>query len=170
MVDLHAFYYRNESRGIWKWNGGEGSRLESECKRLVRRQRPDTVNSALVRRVIAAGKADWGGIKYVTFSGDGSVRTPWGDGKWGDASSREKPNSFGVRDPRVSRRHAAPQLTRTAQPAHADGRGDPRRHAINHSGRAPNPPPPAFEDRRRRRQVAPPARGGGRAHLSLIHI
>ena len=40
MVDLHAFYYKNVTSGIWKWNGGEGSRLEAECSAIGARRPP----------------------------------------------------------------------------------------------------------------------------------
>jgi arabinosyltransferase len=89
MVDLHGFYYTNDSKGIWKWNGGEGSRLETTCKKAVKRGSPARSSAAVVKRVLAAGKAEWGGIKFVEFFGDGSLKTPWGDGKWGSADTPE---------------------------------------------------------------------------------
>jgi hypothetical protein len=96
MVDLHAYYYGGDDKkgakaGIWKWNGGEGSRLQSECKAAMRGGRPPA-EKPLVQQVLLAGKADWGGIKWVEFGRDGSLTTPWGKGKWGDASSAATPN------------------------------------------------------------------------------
>eukprot|EP00966_Prymnesium_polylepis_P105012 2432523-Prymnesium_polylepis.1 len=60
----------------------------------MRKGRPSASSSPIVQRVIAAGKAEWGGIKYVTFSAEGGLKTPWGDGKWGDASSAAKPDTI----------------------------------------------------------------------------
>ena len=37
------------------------------------------------QQALLAGKADWGGIKWVEFGADGTLKTPWGQGKWGDA-------------------------------------------------------------------------------------
>lgn len=42
---------------------------------------PRTSVTPVVRRVLQAGKARWGGIEFVTFSEDGSLKTPWGEGK-----------------------------------------------------------------------------------------
>jgi len=92
MVDLHAFYYKNDTEGIWKWNGGEGSRLEAKCKRLMKTGKPDPASSPVVQSIVTAGKAIWGGIKFIEFFSDGRLKTPWGDGQWGDASSPEKPD------------------------------------------------------------------------------
>ena len=94
MVDLHAYYYKGDTKGIWKWNGGEGSRLESSCKRAIKHGRPDASAAAILKTILAAGgKAEWGGIKYVEFHADGKFRTPWGDGKWGDATSTSAPRT-----------------------------------------------------------------------------
>lgn len=97
MVDLHAWYYlgddqRGEKAGIWKWNGGEGSRLMAECKAAVRPGAPSS-SKPLIQQILLAGKAEWGGIKWIEFGADGSLKTPWGNGKWGDASSAKRPNT-----------------------------------------------------------------------------
>ena len=37
-ADVHRFYYEKydmPEKGIWRWNGGEGTKLLTECKRLV---------------------------------------------------------------------------------------------------------------------------------------
>ena len=91
MVDLHAFYYDGEKKGIWKWNGGEGSRLEAECKQARRDGDP---NAPIVGRVQRAGKADWGGIRGLEFHAGGMLTTPWGKGTWGDASTEQKPDTI----------------------------------------------------------------------------
>ncbi len=43
---------------------------------------------------LKAGKAEWGGIKYVEFKADGTLSTPWGAGRWGDASSAARPSTL----------------------------------------------------------------------------
>ena len=87
MVDLHAFYHGNdapkgERAGIWKWNGGEGSRLQSECKASLKKG-PAALSTSLAQRALAAGKAEWGGIKWIEFQAGGALKTPWGEGVWG---------------------------------------------------------------------------------------
>ena len=89
MVDLHAFYYGGNKEGIWKWNGGEGSRLESECK-AARSAGGSHAGAQLVARVLRAGKAEWGGIKHLEFFEGGRLKTPWGQGRWGDATDPPK--------------------------------------------------------------------------------
>ena len=96
MVDLHAFYYlgddaKGDQAGIWKWNGGEGSRLQSMCKNAMKPGKPPA-EKALIQQVLLAKKATWGGIKWIEFGKDGALKTPWGAGTWGDASSADKPN------------------------------------------------------------------------------
>merc|ERR1719238_102978 len=98
MVDLHAWYHlddkaKGERAGIFKWNGGEGSRLQSECKAAMRPGRPPT-SKAHVQQVLLAKKAEWGGIKWIDFEADGTLGTPWGKGRWGDASTAKRPNAI----------------------------------------------------------------------------
>jgi len=95
MVDLHAYYYEDKKEGIWKWNGGEGSRLEAECKAAkASGSMGSAAGAKLVARVVNAGKAEWGGIRYIEFSERGRLKTPWGEGKWGDASSAKWPETI----------------------------------------------------------------------------
>ena len=82
MVDLHAYYHGNDmskgdKAGIWKWNGGEGSRLQAECKAAMKSGPPPT-SKPHIQQVLLAKKAEWGGIKWVEFGSDGSLSTPWG--------------------------------------------------------------------------------------------
>jgi hypothetical protein len=72
---------KGERAGIFKWNGGEGSRLESECKAAKKSGRPPATKPH-IQQVLLAKKADWGGVKWVEFHSDGSLTTPWGGGKW----------------------------------------------------------------------------------------
>jgi len=94
MADLHAYYYNNVSAGIMKWNGGEGSKLATECKAIPRDVKPDGGADAAVATALAAGKATWGGVEWVVFEPDGTFTTPWGNGKWGSASSKARPNTL----------------------------------------------------------------------------
>jgi len=91
MVDLHAYYYQQEKSGIHKWNGGEGSKLGSECKAIAKNGKPD-MSRPLLKRVV--GQAEWGGIKWLTFAEDGALATPWGAGRWGDATSDNRPDTI----------------------------------------------------------------------------
>ena len=36
----------------------------------------------------------WGGVGDIIFQPDGGLKTPWGQGKWGDASTPKKPNTL----------------------------------------------------------------------------
>ena len=54
----------------------------------------DSSRSPLEERVLTAGKAEWGGIKYIEFKSGGAMKTPWGSGKWGDVSSAERPTTL----------------------------------------------------------------------------
>ena len=98
MVDLHAFYHgddqpKGEKAGIWKWNGGEGSRLQAECKNAMKAGKPPA-NKPHVQQVLLAKKAAWGGVKWMEFSPDGTLKTPWGNGRWGDAATAKKPTTI----------------------------------------------------------------------------
>lgn len=44
--------------------------------------------------MLLAKKAAWGGVKWMEFGASGSLKTPWGSGEWGDASSDKKPNAI----------------------------------------------------------------------------
>ena len=45
-------------------------------------------------QVLLAKKAVWGGIKWLEFHPDGSLTTPWGKGRWGDAATAAKPSAI----------------------------------------------------------------------------
>ncbi len=81
---------RGTKAGIWRWNGGEGSRLQAECKANIKPGPPST-SKPLLQQILLAGKAEWGGIKWIEFGADGGLKTPWGNGKWGDT---KKPNTI----------------------------------------------------------------------------
>ena len=57
MVDLHAFYYHKEPHGIHKWNGGEGSKLGTECKAIAKASRLDTASPLLQTMDLASNHA-----------------------------------------------------------------------------------------------------------------
>lgn len=79
--------------GIWKWNGGEGSALGSECKGVDTRAMPDASDARVRQLLGGAGKLDWGGCTgCLTLAPDGSLRTPWGEGRWGVASTPHFPD------------------------------------------------------------------------------
>ena len=44
--------------------------------------------------MLLAKKAEWGGIKWIDFEADGTLGTPWGKGRWGDASTAKRPNAI----------------------------------------------------------------------------
>ena len=37
MEDLHRYYYEDENKGIFRWNGGEGTILGTQCKAELQR-------------------------------------------------------------------------------------------------------------------------------------
>ena len=94
MADLHAFYWGSDkqAKGLMRWNGGEGTVLLNTCKKLPRRA-PNR-GGALCERIAAVGSAEWGGTRGMTFHADGKLTTPWGSGKWGDASTDGKSTVF----------------------------------------------------------------------------
>lgn len=93
MVDLHAFYHLHEPTGIHRWNSGDGSKLSKECAKILK-DAPLRRGSPLVDKVVGAGKAEWGGIEWIKFNTDGSLSTPWGAGRWGDATTPKRPNTI----------------------------------------------------------------------------
>ena len=91
MMDLYAFYYQHEPKGIHRWNSGDGSRVGSECAWMPKEALP-TRGVPLINRIVSLGKAEWGGVKWIEFHADGSMDTPWGTGRWGDAMTPSRPN------------------------------------------------------------------------------
>ena len=91
MMDLYAFYYQHEPKGIHRWNSGDGSRVGSECAWMPKEALP-TRGVPLINRIVNLGKAEWGGGKWIEFHADGSMDTPWGTGRWGDAMTPSRPN------------------------------------------------------------------------------
>ena len=86
MRDVHKFYYEGDQKSIWRWNGGEGTKLWSECKGINQRASPDTSDPMIAR--VLNKKLDWGGcIGCLTFSDGGTLQTSWGAGRWGKAST-----------------------------------------------------------------------------------
>ena len=49
MADLHAYYYENDNKGIFRWNGGEGTVLGTQCKAELQRYQVVAVPCAVVR-------------------------------------------------------------------------------------------------------------------------
>jgi len=85
MVDVFAYFSEGRESGIWKWNGGEGSKLVDECKRIAQGATPDT-SLPHVAAVLNGGKIDWGGCTgCVTPLASGDLKTPWNGGRWGAA-------------------------------------------------------------------------------------
>ena len=45
MADLHAYYYENDNKKIFRWNGGEGTILGTQCKAELQRYQVSAVLS-----------------------------------------------------------------------------------------------------------------------------
>mgnify|MGYP006140506887 CR=1 FL=1 len=86
MDSVYGFYAQGVEDGIWKWNGGEGSKLMSECQEaVVRAGRPDA-SKPHIGRIIASGVIDWGGcLGCLKPQASGVLGTPWGQSSWGEA-------------------------------------------------------------------------------------
>jgi len=102
MRDLYNYYVLGSEgspqdlTGIWKWNGGEGSALNTECRAINTKATPDASN-AIVKRLLgpagAGSKLDWGGCAHcVELAPDGALKTPWGSGRWGATSTIHFPD------------------------------------------------------------------------------
>lgn len=92
MRDVAAYYHHGFEgdsaalTGIWKWNGGEGSALSSECAKVNLRRPPDGSRPEVA--ALLGAVADWGTCsKCMTFLESGVLKTPWGEGRWVDAST-----------------------------------------------------------------------------------
>lgn len=84
MVDIFKHYQQGQRGVLERWNGGEGLKVSNECK--FKGVRPDSAEGQgdpLVAAVLAAGKAAWGGVRWMRFGADGALQTPWGTGTWG---------------------------------------------------------------------------------------
>jgi len=89
MKDVHRFYYDKydiPEKGIWRWNGGEGTKLLTECKRINLNARPDPADPDVAR--VRGKKLEWGGCSgCLTLEPDGTLATSWGKGRWGKTST-----------------------------------------------------------------------------------
>jgi len=89
MKDVHRFYYDKydiPEKGIWRWNGGEGTKLLTECKRINLNARPDPADADVAR--VRGKKLEWGGCSgCLTLEPDGTLATSWGKGRWGKTST-----------------------------------------------------------------------------------
>jgi len=89
MKDVHRFYYEKydmPEKGIWRWNGGEGTKLLTECKRINLNARPDAADADVAR--VRGKKLEWGGCSgCLTLEPDGTLTTSWGKGRWGKTST-----------------------------------------------------------------------------------
>jgi len=89
MKDVHRFYYEKydtPEKGIWRWNGGEGTKLLTECKKINLNARPDASDADVAR--VRGKKLEWGGCSgCLTLEPDGTLTTSWGKGRWGKTST-----------------------------------------------------------------------------------
>ena len=89
MKDVHRFYYDKydiPEKGIWRWNGGEGTKLLPEGKRINLNARPDPADADVAR--VRGKKLEWGGCSgCLTLEPDGTLATSWGKGRWGKTST-----------------------------------------------------------------------------------
>ena len=68
--------------------------MQSACKAIARSRPP--AGKPHIDAILRAGKAEWGGVKWVEFGANGELKTPWGAGTWADAlpSAIVKPNTI----------------------------------------------------------------------------
>jgi len=87
MQDVFAFYFEGRESGIWRWNGGEGSKLMTECKKINQKASPDA-NKPHIARILQSGVIDWGTcLKCIKPKPGGVLGTPWEPGRWGEAGA-----------------------------------------------------------------------------------
>uniref|UniRef100_A0A7S3EV24 Nucleotide-diphospho-sugar transferase domain-containing protein n=1 Tax=Haptolina ericina TaxID=156174 RepID=A0A7S3EV24_9EUKA len=85
MQDVFAFYFKGVEKGIWRWNGGEGSKLLTECKKLKQAGAPDE-SKPHIAQILKSGVIDWGTcLKCIKPQRGGLLKTPWEPGRWGEA-------------------------------------------------------------------------------------
>jgi len=89
MKDVHRFYYEKydtPDKGIWRWNGGEGTKLLTECRKIDLKARPDASDADVAR--VRGKKLEWGGCSgCLSLEPDGTLTTSWGKGRWGKTST-----------------------------------------------------------------------------------
>ena len=99
MKDVHRFYYEKfdtPEKGIWRWNGGEGTKLLTECKKINLNAQPDTSDPDVAR--VHGRKLDWGGCSgCLTLEPGGMLSTSWGKGRWGKTTTASFKNAIFAR-------------------------------------------------------------------------
>lgn len=95
MVTIMAQYIKGERDAISKWHWGEGMTFAKPCMARPRdRSQGDVLigQSRLAQRVVhRVNEMDKSGVQHGTWAGvqgfkprpDGTLQTPWGEGKWG---------------------------------------------------------------------------------------
>lgn len=95
MVTIMAQYIKGERDAISKWHWGEGMTFAKPCMARPRdRSQGDVLigQSRLAQRVVhRVNEMDKNGVQHGTWAGvqgfkprpDGTLQTPWGEGKWG---------------------------------------------------------------------------------------
>lgn len=85
MLDVFAFFSDGNEAGISKWNGGEGTKLMNECKK-IRQDAPLDSSQPYIERVLKGGRIDWGScLGCLLPLSNGNLETPWQKGRWGGA-------------------------------------------------------------------------------------
>ena len=84
MVSVIAQYWNGKKDAIEVWNWGEGRKGIEECaKRPASNGIADSrLAQALVKKT-STRAGMWGGNRGLVLGEDGTLKTPWGEGKWG---------------------------------------------------------------------------------------
>lgn len=93
MVSVIAQYWDGKASAIDVWNWGEGRKDLKEC---VKRPNDNGISDSKLARILVAKTSKtpgkWGGSEGIVCRLDGTVVTPWNEGKWGVLS--ESPVKF----------------------------------------------------------------------------
>lgn len=84
MVSVIAQYWKGTAGAIDVWNWGEGRSDLDKCKK--RPQDNGIEKSQLAQSILKRmenGIGHWGGVEGLKLRADGTLTTPWGEGKWG---------------------------------------------------------------------------------------
>ena len=84
MVSVIAQYWNGKKDAIDAWNWGEGRKGVDECaKRPAANGIADSQLAQTLVKKTSARPGSWGGVQGIVLREDGSMKTPWGEGKWG---------------------------------------------------------------------------------------
>ena len=88
MVSIIEQYWKGEKDAIDVWNWGEGRKGTKECAKRPSDEEVLKIiaNSPIAQALVSKSKLQpgrWGGSQGLKLRADGTLTTPWNEGKWG---------------------------------------------------------------------------------------